>query len=162
MPIITSEVQHRLSGGAANSSTIASIGGTKSSVAVPSGLFDQVSGAESAAGDVEYRCFYVHNANATLTLQNAVVWIVTNTTGNRIAIGVGASALNATETAVANEDTAPAGVTFSQPASKAAGLALGSIPPGQHRAVWVRRTIGSGTSASDDTYTLRAEGDTAA
>ena len=162
MPITSAEIVYRLSGGAANSNANASLGGAKSSSVVPAGLFDDVSSAESAAGDIEYRCIYVHNANATLTMQNAVVYIQANTTGSRIAIGVGTSAVNATETAVADENTAPAGVTFSQPANKGAGLALGNIPAGQHRAVWVRRTIGAATPASNDTYTLRVECDTAA
>ncbi len=162
MPIITTEIVYRLSGGAANASALASIGGAKSANVVTAGLFDDVTSAESSAGDIEYRCFYVHNANATLAMQNAVVYIQANTTGNRIAIGVGTSAVNAAETAVADENTAPAGVTFSQPANKGAGLALGNIPAGQHRAVWVRRTTGAATPASNDTYTLRVECDTAA
>lgn len=162
MPIISTEIQYRLSGGAANSNANASLGGAKSSNAVPANLFDDVSGAESAAGDIEYRCFYVHNNNGSLVLQNAVIWIDANTTGNRIAIGLGTSAVNGTEQTVANEDTAPSGVTFSQPASKGAGIALGNIPAGQHRAVWIRRTIAAATPASNDTYNLRVEGDTAA
>lgn len=162
MPIIASEIQYRLSGGAANSNANASLGGAKSSVAAPLGLFDDVTSAESAAGDIEYRCFYVHNNNGTLALQNAVIWIDTNTTGNRIAIGLGSSAVNGTEQTVANEGTAPSGVTFSQPANKGAGIALGNIPAGQHRAVWIRRTIAASTPASNDTYNLRVEGDTAA
>lgn len=163
MPIITSEIQYRLSGGAANSNANASLGGAKSSSSAPSNLFDDVTSAESAAGDTEYRCVYVHNANATLTLQNAVAWIQSNTTGNRIAIGLGSSAVNATEQTVADENTAPTGgVTFSQPATKGAGISLGNIPAGQHRAIWVRRTVAASTAAANDTYTLRVEGDTAA
>lgn len=162
MPITSSDLQLRLSGGAANSNPHASLGGAKSSEAVPLGLFDTVSSAESEAGDIEYRCIYVHNNHGSLTLQDAVIWIDTNTTGNRIAIGLGTSAVNATEQTVANEDTAPSGVTFSQPANKGAGIALGNIPAGQHRAVWIRRTILAATSASNDTYNLRVEGDTAA
>lgn len=163
MPITSTDIKYRLSGGAANAVANASLGGAKSSADAPSALFDDVSSAESAAGDTEYRCFYVHNAHATLTLQNAVVWIQANTTGNRIAIGVGSSAVNGTEQTVADEQTAPTGgVAFTQPASKGAGLALGNIPAGQHRAVWVRRTVAPATAAANDTYTIRVEGDTAA
>lgn len=162
MPIISSEIQYRLSGGAANASAAASIGGAKSANSAPAALFDDVSGAESAAGDTNYRCVYVHNNNATLPLQNAVLWIQANTTANRIAVGAGASAINATETAVANEATAPAGVTFTQPTTKGTGISLGTIPAGQHKAVWVRRTVTAGAAANNDTYTLRVEGDTAA
>lgn len=165
MPITAAEIQYRLSGGAANADPNASLGGAKSATALSSaqnGFFDIVSSAEAAAGDTEYRCFYVHNANATLTLQAARIWIATNTTGNRIAIGLGTSAINGTEQTVANENTAPTSVTFSQPADYAGGIALGDIPAGQHRAVWIRRTIAAATAASNDTYTLRVQGDTAA
>lgn len=162
MPIASSDIQYRLSGGASNSDANASLGGAKSSTAVPSGLFDDVTSSESSAGDTEYRCFYVHNNHGTLSLQSAVVWISANTTGSRIAIGVGSAAINGTEQTVADESTAPTSVTFSQPASKGAGLSLGTIPAGQHKAVWVRRIIAASTGASNDTYTIRAEGDTAA
>jgi hypothetical protein len=161
MPIISTEIQYRLSGGAGNSNANASLGGAKSSTAAPSNLFDDVSGAEAAAGDTEYRCIYVNNANGTLSLQNAVLWIQANTTGNRLAVGLGTSAINGTEQTVADESTAPSGVTFSQPANKGAGIALGSIPAGQHRAVWVRRIVAAAAPAINDTYTLRVEGDTA-
>ncbi len=99
---------------------------------------------------------------ASLTLQNAVLWITANTTGNRIAVGLGTSAINGTEQTIADENTAPATTTFSQPTTKAGGIALGSIPAGQHRAFWIRRTVAAATSASNDTYTWRVEGDTAA
>ena len=75
---------------------------------------------------------------------------------------VGSAAVNATEQTVANESTAPSGVAFTQPATKGAAIALGSIPAGQHRAVWVRRVVAPASAASNDTYTLRVECDTAA
>ena len=51
------DLEYRLSGGAANSDPILSIGGAMSSVEVTgSTLFDTVSSAEAAAGDTEYRC----------------------------------------------------------------------------------------------------------
>jgi hypothetical protein len=163
MPIVASDIKYRLSGGAANSNPLLSIGGAKSSEDAPAGLFDTVSGAESAAGDTEYRCIYVHNNHGSLELTNPVVWIQSNTPGNRISIGIGASAVNGTETATADESTAPGGgVTFSQPANLGAGLALGSIPAGQHKAVWVRRVVAAAAAANNDSVTLRVSGDTAA
>lgn len=162
MPIVSTDIKYRLSGGAANSDANASLGGAKSSTDQPSGLFDTVSGAESAAGDVEYRCIYIHNAHATLTLLNPVIWIGTNTTGSEIAIGVGTSAINGTEQTVANESTAPTTVSFTQPATQGAGLALTSIPAGQHRAVWLRRTVAAASPARNQTYQLQVAGDTEA
>lgn len=95
---------------------------------------------------------------------NAVVFVSANTplAGSTIDIGVGTAAINGTEQTVANESTAPVGVSFSAPASAAAGLALGTIPLGQHIAIWLRRTItaGSGSSAND-TFSLGYQCETA-
>jgi hypothetical protein len=168
MPIASSDIKYRLSGGAANSDVNASLGGAKSSVEVvdntDNNLFDDVSGDEHTAGDVEYRCIYVHNGHASLELTNAVVWIQSDTTGadSDISIGVGTAAVNATEQTVANESTAPSGVSFSDAAvSRATGLSLGSLPNGQHKAVWIRRTISAGsTPQAADTASIQAGGDT--
>ena len=162
MPIIASEIQYRLSGGAANSNPNASLGGVKSSTAWTSTLFDDVSSAEATAGSVEYRCFYVHNANATLTLIAPKVWIQTNTPSatTTVAIGLGSSVQGGTEQTVANEATAPSAVSFTEPADFASGIALGDIPAGGHRAVWIRRTVNAGTAAIADSFTLRVQGDT--
>lgn len=162
MPITSTDIVYRLSGGAANSDPLASLGGAKSSVAAGSSLFDDVSSAEASAGDIEYRLVYVHNAHATLTLLGAKVWIQTNTpsANTDAAIGLAAAGANATETAVANENTAPASVTFSQPASFAAGLSIGDLAPGQHFGVWVRRTVTAVAGVAADNFTLRVQGDT--
>jgi hypothetical protein len=169
MPIVSADIDFRLSGGAANSDPNASLGGAKSSTEITAAslhnLFDQVASAESSAGDVEYRCFYVHNAHATLALQNAVIWVQTNTPASdtTVDIGLGASAVNGTEQTVANESTAPSGVTFSAPATEGAALSIGNIPAGQHKAVWVRRTISAAAAANNlDNVVLRVKGDTAA
>ena len=71
--------------------------------------------------------------------------------------------MNATETAVANEDTAPAGVSFSAPTTYAGGLAPADIPFGQHFGVWYKRiTTGPGVCHNADTTTLKYDCDTAA
>lgn len=164
MPISSSDIQYRLSGGASNAVQSASLGGAKSATAASASIFDAVSSAESGSGDVEYRCIYVHNNHGSLSLDNAVAWIPANTPSATtvVEIGVGTSAVNGTEQVVADENTAPAGVTFTAASSKEAGVALGTIPAGQHRAVWVRRTVSAGTAAAADGFTLRAGGDTAA
>lgn len=165
MPIITTDIIYRLSGGSSNSDPNASIGGTKSSVAAGSNIFDDVPSAESVPGDIEYRCMYVHNAHATLALQNAVAWLAANTASGdtTVELALGNAALNATETAVADEGTAPSpGLTFAPCATQGAGISLGSIPAGQHRAIWLRRTVNAAAAASNDTFTLRVAGDTAA
>ena len=166
MPIVSADIRFRLSGGASNSVHAASIGGAKSSVeADPALLFPTVQSAEAAAGSVKYRCEYIHNAHPTLTMLAAKAWLQSNTPSpdTTLDIGVGAAAVNATETAIANEDTAPAGVTFVAAANEAGAVNLGDIPPGQHRAVWVRRTVNAGAAAyTNDGATLRVKCDTLA
>jgi hypothetical protein len=156
MSVVSGDFETRLSGGASNAVGNASIGGTKSSELAPTtlnGLFDAVDASEALAGDTEYRCVYVHNANVTDTMTNLVAYISSDTPSadSAIAIGVGAATVNATETAIANESTAPASVTFSAPGDAGSGISLGTIPPGQHRALWIRRTISAtaGNTASD-------------
>jgi hypothetical protein len=160
MSVIAADFVTRLSGGASNAVGNSSLGGAKSSNTASTatdGLFDAVSAAEAAAGLIEYRCVYLHNANATLDMTNAVVYVSANTplAGTTLDIGVGSAAINGTEQTVGNEATAPTSVSFSAPSTAGTGLALGSIPAGQHKAIWLRRSVtaGSGSSASD-TFTL--------
>jgi hypothetical protein len=44
-------------------------------------IFDDVTGQENFDSDAEYRCIFVHNNHATLTLQNAVVYISSQVSG---------------------------------------------------------------------------------
>lgn len=132
-------------------------------------LFDAISGAENAASEAEYRCVFIHNNHATLTYQAPFVWISAETAGGAaIAIGVDTTAESAKGSAsaqaltIANEDTAPAGVTFTSPTTKGAGIALSDIPAGHCRAIWVRRTASNSAAQNADGATLQIEGDTAA
>jgi hypothetical protein len=68
---------------------------------------------------------------------------------------VGTSAVNGTEQTIANETTAPTSVTFSAPSTAGTGLALGDIPAGQRRAIWLRRPVTPGApNSASDTFTL--------
>lgn len=168
MPVDPADIVYRLSGGAGNTDVNASLGGVKSSTAVTdnvdNNLFDDVSGDEHTAGRTEYRCIYVHNADATVTLQGGKVWRPVHSPGadTVVAIAVGTAAVNGTEQTVANETTAPTGVTWSTTAvDRASGLALGDIPPGQHKAVWIRRVVSAGsTPQAAATAGIQAGGDT--
>lgn len=161
MPI-TTEVVFRLSGGSGNTDPAASLGGAKSSTAVTgSTIFDTVSGAESAAGDTEYRCIYVHNGHGSLSALSAKIWVQAASPAY-ISIALGGEGLNGTAETVGNESTAPSGESFSTPTDLAGGLSMGDIPAGQHYPVWVRRVVPSAASAASATFTLRVGFDTAA
>ena len=164
MPIISTDIKYRLSGGVSNTDPALSLGGVKSTTDMPTSLLDNVTSAEALAGDTEYRAFYVHNNHGTLTLEAAKVWIQANTPSGdtTLEIGLGTSAVNANEQTVADESTAPSGVSFSAAGTEGAAITLGNIPAGQHRAVWVKRIVTAAAAASNDTATLRVKGDTAA
>jgi hypothetical protein len=165
VPIASGDIQYRLSGdGTPNGSLGGAIHANAVTDNTDNNLFDDVSGAEHTAGDIEYRCIYVRNGHGSLTLTSAVVWIQSDTTGadSDISIAVGTAAINGTEQTIANEGTAPSGVSWSDAAtSRATGLALGDLPTGQHKAVWIRRTITAGsTPQAADTCIIQAGGDT--
>ena len=178
MPITASDIQFRLSvkTGSAGDTTAGTPAGslgkyasTTQVGAAINDLFDDVSGDENAASDVEYRCIFVYNAHATLTLLGTVVWLSAEVGGGTtIAIavdGVAASDIDAAPAQadeVANENTAPSGESFSAPTTKATGLSIGDLAPDQVRAIWIRRTAANTGAVNNDGATIRVEGDTLA
>lgn len=180
MPIITTDIVYRLSttAGAAGDSTAqgnpnASLGKYVSTTVLAAGantLYDDISGAENAANTVDYRCLFVLNNHATLTLQNAVVYVSSEVAGGAVvAIATDNTApspkgsATAQATQIANETTAPAGVSaFSTPTTAGTGLALGNIGPGQVKAFWVKRTAANTSAVTGDGATFAVAGDTEA
>lgn len=132
-------------------------------------LWDDITGDENAISESEYRCIFVHNNHATLTLLAPVVYISAEVAGGaNTAISVDTTAASAVGAAslqaktVTDENTAPATQTFTSPVTKATGLALNDIPPGQVKAIWIRRTATNSAAVNNDGVTIRVEGDTAA
>jgi len=172
MPIVATDILTRLSGGATNATPNASLGGVMSSTAWAGGtlhdLFDPITGDENAASTVDYRAIYVRNGHATLSLLGATVWLTAQIAGGALVdIGLDAAAVgNGSTTGVAatiaNETTAPAGVTFNAPATKAGGLVIGDIAAGSAKAVWFRRTASNSAAIDNDGVTLNISGDTTA
>jgi hypothetical protein len=85
-----------------------------------------------------------------------------------VALGIDTTAASAVGSAsaqaltIADENTAPAGVSFSSPTTKATGLSLGNLPNGQCRAVWVKRTPLNNGARNNDMGVVGTSGDTAA
>lgn len=86
MPITSSDIKLKLSiktgsagNSAAQSDVNASLGKYISTTEITSGsannLFDDITGDENAASDVEYRCVFIHNSHASLTYQSPKVWL---------------------------------------------------------------------------------------
>lgn len=116
--------------------------------------FDDVAKAESAAGDTEYRGFYIHNAHASDTATTVTIWLKQDSTGpDMIAIGadpagVGDGTATGVAVVTANEDTAPAGVAFTAPVSQVTGIVLGTLGAAQSAAFWIRRTVPAANTTS--------------
>jgi len=180
MPIVSTDLKIRLSvpsasagGASAQADPNASLGKWCSTTEVVdatlNNLWDDVSGDENAAEESEYRCIFVHNAHATLTGLNGVVWISAEEAGGADC-GVGLDTTSASAytaeveqaLVVANEDTAPTGVSFSAPTSKATGLSVGDLTAGYVKGVWVKRTTTNSTALNDDGVTIKYECETEA
>lgn len=170
MPIAASDILCRLSGGASNTDPNLSLGGVMSTSTVITdntlhNLYDVVSGAESTAGDTEYRGFYVLNNHGSLTMQSSKIWIDSESShsGVNVKIALAGEGLNVTMETVANENTAPAGETFAEAATEGAALTLGNIPNGQRFGVWLERIINAATAAFNNyTVVIKIKCDTAA
>jgi hypothetical protein len=169
MPIDASEILLRLSGGAGNSSPAASLGGVMSTTTViadntANNLFDKITGSESTAGRTDYRGFYVLNNDGALTLEDAGLYVDSETThtGVDVEFGLALEGLNVTMDTIALETDAPdPAVTFSDATGVGARLVLGNIPFGQRYGIWAKRVINAGTAAKTDyTVVIKVVGDT--
>jgi len=176
MPIVAADIVYRLSVAAAAGDTTAGTPATSlgdqvaTTVITPAALnnlFDNTSGAEAAAGDIEYRCIFVLNNHATLTLLGAEVVVTSQTAGggtidialDNIAVSAKGSG-SAQAAAVANESTSPGG---SAGAFGAGPLSIGDMAPGTVKGIWIRRTVTAGAAAlNNDGVIITVSGDTAA
>jgi hypothetical protein len=133
-------------------------------------LFDDISGDENAASESEYRCIFIHNTNANNIYENVVVWISAEVGGGaNVSIGVDTTAASTLASGstqaltVADENTAPGGVTFTSPTTKATGIVIGNLAVAAGtcvRAFWIKRTATNSSALSADGVTLSIAGDT--
>lgn len=179
MAIVSTDILFKLAttAGSAGDTTTSTIAGslgkyistTAVSATAQNNLFENITGDENAQSAVIYKCVFVHNNHGSLTYQTAVLWLSAETAGGgSLALGVDTTAASAKGSAsaqaltIANRTTAPAGVTFSTPTTKAAALSLGAIPSAQVKAFWVRLTLANTAAANADGGTWQVSGDTAA
>jgi hypothetical protein len=150
-------IYHKLSGGAANANHAASIGGAISSVAAPASIFGSLNSASFTGGSTRYRCIYVLTDQS---LDDVKAWISSETpsANTTVALGWGSSAAAGTEPTIANEFTAPAGVTFSAPSSEATAINGGDIDAADWRALWIRYTITATTPITFEQFSITTTG----
>lgn len=124
---------------------------------VANDFFDDVTKAESNAGDVEYRCFYYKNAHSADEIVSNKLWIDTNTPGqDSIMIALDPAGKNGTAAAPADESTAPSGVVWTaNPIDEASALDLGDLAAGDNYPFWVRRTVPAQTDVATPANTVQ-------
>lgn len=171
MSVDPSDIEFRYTGGAGNTNPNSSLGGAMSTAGggvvdhdVLHDLFDALSPSELAS-DTEYRCICVKNADGVDTLADARAYVNAQPaqSGHALDIAVAAEAVNVAPATIANESTAPVGVTFTRPSTYAAGLALNSatgLAPGAFKGLWVRRTATAAVSGTITGGAITVEGTT--
>lgn len=173
MSIVAADIELRYSGGAANTSPTAALGGALSTAGggtidtgVKNDAWDDVSSAEALAGDTEYRGWYVKNNHATLTLSDARIYISADSanTSDIIDIALASEAVSTTIATITDEQTAPVGPSFTHPTTFAGGLQLNSatgLIAQAYKGIWCRRTITAAAPAGSISNSLTVEGTTA-
>lgn len=111
-------------------------------------LFPNVTASQSLAGETRYRGVYIKNTHPTDTAFGITVWVkqltpagdelyiqTTGVTGDGSSTGV--------LEALANDTTAPTGITFSDPppTTKLTGITIGNLTAGQCQGLWIRRAV---------------------
>lgn len=180
MPILSTDVAVMLSvttgaaGGSTAGTAAGSLGKYVSTTVMDQGatlnnLFPDITGAQNAASAVDYRCVFVQNNHGTLSMIGAALWINSQVpSGADAQVGIdptavsaiGASSAQAVQ--IANGSAAPAGVSFSAAASAGAALALGTIGPGQVKAIWIKRSAANTAALNNDGLTIEVDFDTTA
>jgi hypothetical protein len=180
-------------GGAAGSAAV-SLGGYRGSGEITSGsdnnVFDDVSGAEAAAGDTEYRCICLKNTHGSLALTSAKVFVSADDanadTTYSIAVERPATAglTNGAAQTVANEGAAPtvnttahngvgsgisdwvastAANSYANGVAVNVGSAGADLGVGEILFVWIKRVIGASAAAANAvSFTITLQGETAA
>lgn len=152
------DIRLQLSGGAANETPANSLGGVISTHVNGSitttntnnnNLWDNITKAENFAGTTDYRCVYIKNASATPgdLFANGVIYI-SGTSQAVFQIGLDPAGVNATATTIANETTAPTGISFGNH-PQGSPLTIPTLNEGDYIGLWIKRTAsnitGSGT-----------------
>jgi hypothetical protein len=141
-------------------------------------LFTDITGAQNAADQVDYACIFIHNNTASgNSMLNTVAWLplslfvaggaLVALAGDTFAASaIGSGSQQAVKITAATN--APAGVSgWVSPTSTAPtfpsytnGIQLGTIAPGNCRAVWIRRSAQNTAPVNNDGFTLEVDFDT--
>ena len=164
MAIVAADIKKRFSvkTGAAGDSTASSaaaslgkyVSTTDITLATLNNLFRAITSDEAAVGITIYRCFFLLNDHATYTFTDVLVWIASQIAGGgTVSMGLdpagaaprGQAGAQAAE--IANEETAPTGVTFSSPTTEGTALSIGDLAVDGCYAIWLKLVVPAGASA---------------
>ena len=164
--------------------TTTSLGETINANTIPSdtanNFFDDVTGDESTAGDIEYRCFAFKNTSDTYDYINCKAWITgcVRAAANKDTIGFALQDPDGgTVQNPADESTGPNSTAFTVPVgggstcswtfedgtddNPSATLTYGTLPFGSFCAIWFRRDVPAGAAAySNRATTIQWQGET--
>jgi hypothetical protein len=134
-------------------------------------LFDDITGPENAAGQVDYACVFIwNNTMSGNSVLDAVAWLPTgslapgggcdiaiaaDTTAASVAVGTSSpQALS-----ISGPTVQPSGLTdWASPSStNAGGVSVGTIPPGYVKAVWIQRTAVDSSPVNNQTFGLQVD-----
>ena len=109
-------------------------------------FFPDMTGQQAFDGRTDYSCVYIHNAHGVSDIDDVDITITQ--AGNDTSCKIGADTNGAGDgtsgsaLAIADRETAPAGVTFSSIILED----LGIISPGDSFPIWIERTVPQGTT----------------
>jgi hypothetical protein len=123
-----------------------------------SDLFDVFTDTETTDGVTVYACIVL---DTDVAYSNARIFIDSETTHANVnwSLGLGNAAINATEQTIADEETAPGSVTFTDSEGLANALNIGNMAINDTKAFWVRCVVSAGALAKNSfTFSLKTAG----
>ncbi|MBI5178813.1 MAG: hypothetical protein HZA04_06095 [Nitrospinae bacterium] len=124
-------------------------------------LFNSVGSGQAQTGITQYRALIVRNDGA-YTMYGAIAWLAANTPFADDEIQIGIEPLNAGAVqTIANDATAPTGVTYTLAANEAAALSLGNLSAGGGYGIWVKRAVNPTQQRfANNNFTIAIKADT--
>ena len=151
MPIAPGDIKFFKSGGTDEDNLGGAITTVEISTTRLHNIFDKVTGAESNAGDIEYRVIYVQNKHGSLAAEAVTLYITLPDNGDPDYIDIGINeAKNTAAQDLADETAGPTGVTWSSPDEYVDGIDMGGLNNDDYRAIYLRRTVPAAAAADDE------------
>lgn len=132
-------------------------------------LFPDITGPENTGLQVDYECVFIwNNTLSGNSMLNAVAWLpTTSLTAGGATLAIAAdptassilSSHSAQALGISGPTVQPSGLTVWSPpsSSNAGGVALGNIPPGFVKAVWIQRTATNSSPVNNQTFGLQVD-----